>query len=208
MKRIIIIGARALGREVCNYAREAGFEIAGFLDDKAEALDGFVGYPPILGSVENWSVSADDRYVCAVGDSLMRAKYASIIEQKGGVFVSVIHPTAYVGPNVKMGDGCIVCPYAVVDCDLTMGRHVIANTHTYVAHDSVLEDFVTLSPGVRLGGRTVIRRAAFMGINASTIPDVEIGAESVIAAGACVTKSVSAGVLAAGVPAIVKRQSV
>ena len=27
MTRLIIIGARALGREVCNYAREAGFEV-------------------------------------------------------------------------------------------------------------------------------------------------------------------------------------
>lgn len=101
MTRIIIIGARALGREVCNYAREAGFEVVGFLDDKADALDGFVGYPSILGSVESWAVGADDRYVCAVGDSLMRAKYAAIIEKKGGVFMSVVHPTAYVGPNVK-----------------------------------------------------------------------------------------------------------
>lgn len=201
MNRLIIIGARALGREVCNYARDAGFEVVGFLDDKADAIEGFIGYPPILGSVEDWEASADDRYVCAVGDSQMRAKYARIIEEKGGVFVSVIHPTAYIGPNVKMGEGCIVCPFAVVDCDLTMGRHVIANAHTYVAHDCVLEDCVTLSPNVHLGGRTKIRRAAFLGINASTIPDIEIGESSYVAAGACVTRNVPESVLVAGVPA-------
>lgn len=206
MTRLIIIGARALGRKVCNYARDAGFEVVGFLDDKADAPEGFAGYPPILGSVENWSVSADDCYVCAVGDSQMRAKYAAIIEQKGGVFVSVIHPTAYVGPNVKMGDGCIVCPYAVVDCDLTMGRHVIVNVHTLVAHDCVLEDCVTLSPNVHLGGRTKIRRTAFLGINASTVPDVGIGESSYVAAGACVTKDVPNAVLVAGVPAMIKKQ--
>ena len=206
MSRLIIIGARALGRETCNYARDAGFEVLGFLDDKVDALDGFVGYPPILGSVEGWSVSADDRYVCALGDSLMRAKYAAIIKKKGGEFMSVVHPTAYVGPNVKMGDGCIVCPYAVIDCDLTMGRHVITNTHTYVAHDCLLEECVTLSPNVHLGGRTVIRRAAFLGINAATIPDVEIGESSYVAAGACVTKNVPSNVLVAGVPASIKNK--
>ena len=206
MTKLIIIGARALGREVCNYAREAGFEVVGFLDDKVDALDGFVGYPPILGSVENWSVSVDDRYVCAVGDSRMRAKYAAIIEEKGGAFVSVIHPTAYVGPNVKIGGGCIVCPYAVVDCDLTMGRHVVVNVHALVAHDCVLEDCVTLSPNVHLGGRTKISRASFLGINAVTIPGVEIGTNSIIAAGACVTRSVPCNVMAAGVPALVKKR--
>lgn len=205
MSRLIIIGARALGRETCNYARDAGFEVVGFLDDKADALEGFAGYPPILGSVENWLTNTDDRYVCAVGDSLMRATYARIIEEKGGKFISVIHPTAYVGPNVRIGDGCIVCPYSVIDCDLTMGRHVIANTHTYVAHDCELEDCVTLSPNVHLGGRTVIRSVAFLGINSTTIPDVEIGESSYIAAGACVTKNIPGAVLAAGVPAIVKK---
>ena len=201
MTRVIIIGARAFGREVCNYAREAGFEVVGFLDDKTDALDGFVAYPPILGSVENWAVGADDRYVCAVGDSSMRAKYASIIERKGGVFVSVVHPTAYVGSNVKIGYGCVVCPYAVVDCDLTMGRHVVVNTHSYVAHDCMLEDFVTLSPNVHLGGRTIIRRTAFMGINSSTIPNVELGERVYVAAGACVTKSFSYGRVM-GIPAV------
>lgn len=203
--RLIIIGARALGRKVCNYAREAGFDVVGFLDDKTDALDGFAGYPPIIGSVENWLVHADDRYVCAVGDSQMRAKYAAIIEQKGGEFVSVIHPSAYVGPNVKIGEGCVVCPYAVVDCDLTMGRHVIVNVHTLVAHDCILEDCVTLSPNVHLGGRTKIRRAAFLGINESTVPGVEIGEDSIIAASACVTKNVPDAVLVAGVPAKIKK---
>lgn len=205
MTRLIIIGARALGRKVCNYAREAGFDVVGFLDDKTDALDGFAGYPPIIGSVENWLVHADDRYVCAVGDSQMRAKYAAIIEQKGGEFVSVIHPSAYVGPNVKIGEGCVVCPYAVVDCDLTMGRHVIVNVHTLVAHDCILEDCVTLSPNVHLGGRTKIRRAAFLGINVSTIPDIEIGESSYVAAGACVTRNVPESVLVAGVPAKIKK---
>ena len=204
-QKLIVIGARALGREVCNYARDAGFDVVGFLDDKGDALDGFVGYPPVLGAVETWRISSDDRFVCAVGDSKARARYASLVEKKGGVFVSVIHPMTYVGPNVKIGDGCIVCPFAVVDCDLVMGRHVIANVHTLVSHDCVIDDFVTLSPAVHLGGRTEICREAFLGIGVSTIPGVKIGKGSIVAAGACVTKDVPSQVLVAGVPAQVKK---
>ena len=203
--RLIIIGARALGREICNYARDVGFEIVGFLDDKIDALDGFEGYPPILGSVEDWIVKEGDQFVCAVGDSRMRARYSRIIEGKGGRFSDVVHPTAYVGPNVKMGDGCVVCPFAVVDCDLTMGRHVIVNVHSLVAHDCKLGDCVTLSPNVHLGGRTVIRREAFLGIGVSTVPGVEIGEEALIAAGSCVTRDIPERVMAAGIPALVKK---
>lgn len=205
MCRLIIIGARALGREVCNYAREAGFGVFGFLDDKSEALQGFHDYPPVLSSVEAYQVAPEDRFICAIGDSKMRAKYAAIIEAKGGRFVNVIHPTAYIGPNVKMGEGCIVCPLAVLDCDLTIGRHVVVNVHALVSHDCVLEDYVTLSPNVHLGGRTMIRRETFLGIGASVIPDCEIGSETLVAAGAVITHSAGANLLLAGIPATPKR---
>lgn len=205
MTRLIIIGARALGREVCNYAREAGHFVQGFLDDKTDALDGLSGYPPVLGSVEQWTISPDDRFVCAIGDSRMRAKYVRMIMEKGGQFISILHPTAYVGPNVTMGEGCIACPYAVIDCDLTLGCHVVVNAHAYVPHDCLLEDCVTLSPGVHLGGRVIVRRETFLGINASTISDIEIGAYSIVAAGACVTNNLPDHVMAAGVPAEIKK---
>ena len=50
MKNLIIIGARGFGREVYNLyldCRRNDPELVckGFLDDKADALDGYEGYP-------------------------------------------------------------------------------------------------------------------------------------------------------------------
>ena len=205
MKNLVIIGARPFGREVCNYARDAGWSVKGFLDDNAGALDGFCGYPSILESSENYVPDLDDVFICAIGDSVCREHYVNVITEKGGKFVSVIHPSAYVGPRVKIGVGCVICPQSVVDCDLVLKDHVVVNSQSYVPHDCILEDFVTLSPGCKLGGGTVIRRRAFLGIGSVTVPHVEIGANSYVAAGAVVTKSVKAFVLVAGVPALVKK---
>jgi len=205
-RKLVIIGARAFGRETCNYAREAGFDVVGFLDDKADALSGFDGYPPVLGAVEAYEVLPGDQFVCAVGEPRWREKYAKIIEAKGGTFVNVIHPTAYVGRNVKMGVGCIICPLAVVDCDLSMGNHVDINGFAYVPHDCALEDYVTVSPGCRIGGRTTLHRSVFLGLGVTIIPDMEIGAGAYVAAGAVVTRNVPPGVLVAGVPAVIKRE--
>jgi len=205
MKNLVIIGARPFGRETCNYARDAGWTVKGFLDDKADALEGFQGYPAILGSVESYVPVADDVFVCAVGDSKWREKYVKIIAAKGGEFVNIIHPSAYVGPNVKMGVGCIICPQSVVDCDLTLGNHVDINGFAYIPHDCLLEDFVTVSPGCKLGGGTILRRGVFLGIGSTIIPHVEVGAYAYIAAGAVVIKPVPASALVAGVPAIVKK---
>lgn len=204
-QKLIIIGARAFGRETCNYARDTGFEVVGFLDDKKDALDGLAGYPPILCSAEEYEVGSEDRFVCAVGDSKWREKYVGIIAAKGGVFVNVIHPSAYIGPNVKMGVGCIICPQSIVDCDLTIGDHVDVNAQSYVPHDCLLEDFVTVSPGCHLGGRTILRRGVFMGIHSATVPGTEIGAYSMVAAGAVVTEAIPDKVLVAGVPARIKK---
>ena len=205
-QKLIIVGARAFGRETCNYARDAGFDVVGFLDDKLDATDGFVGYPPVLCSVEKYEVKPGDRFICAVGDSQWREKYVRVIAAKGGAFVNVIHPSAFVGPNVKMGVGCVICPRSVVDCDLTIGNHVDVNALAYVSHDSMIEDFVTISPGCHLGGRAILHRGAFLGIHSSLVPDVEIGSYTRVAAGAVVTKSLPCGVMAAGVPAVVKKR--
>ena len=54
MKQLLIIGARGRARGEYNYmhlfpkGKETEFEVKGFLDDKADALDGMDGYPPII----------------------------------------------------------------------------------------------------------------------------------------------------------------
>ena len=49
---------------------------------------------------------------------------------------------------------------------------------------------------------------SFLGIGVSVIPDVSIGEGTIVAAGACVTKSLPDHVMAAGVPVRVKKTNV
>ena len=200
MGNLVIIGARAMGRETFSYARDAGMTVKGFLDSNAEALNGFSGYAPILGSVEDYLIAPDDVFVCALGDPEMKRKYTDIIEAKGGTFVSVVHPTAYVGQNVQMGPGCIVCPQATITNDVSIGSHVIVNVNASLNHDSRIGDFSTICPGCHLAGRVTLGESVFLGIGASLIPDVSLGKGVYAAAGAAVTKSFESGRLK-GVPA-------
>ena len=77
MKNLLIIGARGFGREVYSLAKEAQgyhkeFVVKGFLDDKADALNGMGNYPPIIDSVEHYLPEEDDVFVCALGDVVDR----------------------------------------------------------------------------------------------------------------------------------------
>lgn len=200
---LIIIGARAMGREACTYAQEAGLFVKGFLDSKADALSGFSGYPPVLAAVEDYQILNGDVFVCALGDPEYKQRYVDIIAAKGGQFVSVVHPTAYVGHNVKIGDGSIICPNATITNDTILGEHVILNVGASINHDNRIGAFSTICPGCRLAGRVTIGKYVFVGTGALLIPDVTLGDNVYVAAGATVTKSFESGRLM-GVPAVLK----
>ena len=203
MSKLVIIGARAMGRETYAYACECGMEVKGFLDSKANALDGFAGYPLILDSVEGYRPCDEDVFVVALGEPEFKIKYAQIISEKGGKFVSVVHPTAYVGKNVKIGAGCIICPNATITNDTEVGSHVVINIGASINHDNRIGDGSTICPGARLAGRVRIGRGVFIGTGALFIPDVHLGDGVFVAAGAVVTKSFDKGRIM-GVPAVAK----
>ena len=203
MSKLVIVGARAMGRETCAYACECGMEVKGFLDSKANALNGFDGYPPILDSVESYHPCDDDVFIVALGEPEFKVKYARIIAEKGGKFVSVIHPTSYVGKNVRIGAGCIICPNTTITNDTEVGSHVVINIGASVSHDNCIGDGSTICPGVRLAGRVKIGKGVFVGTGALLIPDVHLGDNVFVAAGAVVTKSFDKGHVM-GVPAVAR----
>lgn len=203
MKKLVIIGASALGRETCAYAHDCGMEVKGFLDSRASMLDGHSGYAPILSSAEEFVPETEDVFVCAVGDPIAKRKYAQLLESRGARFVSIIHPRAYVGANVKIGAGCIVAPNASITNDSIIGDHVIVNVNASVCHDNVVGDFSTICPGCCLAGRVKVGKDVFIGAGAVIIPDVSLGDDMYVAAGATVVNSFSSGRVM-GTPARIK----
>jgi len=192
-----------MGRETYAYAVESGMSVKGFLDSDADALDGYPGYPPILCAVEDYVPAADDEFVCAIGDPEWKMKYVAEIAAKGGRFAKVIHPSSYIGHDVTIGDGCIVCPNCAITNDTVLGDHVIVNVGTSLNHDGRYGNGVTISPGCRVAGRCTVGERVFMGVGVTLIPDVVLGDGVYVAAGACVTKSFASGRIM-GVPAILK----
>ena len=196
-----------MARETYNYAIQtfSELEMVGFLDDRGYVLDGFEGYPPILGSVESFHPQKNDVFLCAIGDPILRKKYASMMEERGVQFATLIHPQAYVGGNVEIGEGCIIGPSAVITCDVHLGKHVIVNIQSSISHDCILSDYVTLSPGCHLTGGCRLDEGVFMGTHSAIIPDVSLARGTFVAAGAVVVGSTHVpNIRLMGVPARIK----
>lgn len=200
MSNLIIIGVSALGRETYSHARACGLTVKGFLDSRSGLLDRFPGYPPILSSVEDYSVSKEDVFVCAVGDPSERRRYVEMVAAKGGRFVSVVHPSAVLGMNASIGAGCIIQPFAVVGNDASIGQHALIGPQSLVEHDCKAGDYATLSPGCHVAGWCTLGEGVFLGIHSAVIPHVNLGSGVFVAAGAVVVKSIGSGRVM-GVPA-------
>ncbi|MEG2415599.1 MAG: acetyltransferase, partial [Kiritimatiellia bacterium] len=204
LKRLIIVGASGMGREVASYAKEAlpTLSIAGFLDDRSDLLNSFDGLPPILGSVEACHPQKNDYYLVAVGDAEARAHYVDCLMVRGAHFATLIHPTAFVASSATLGEGCIICPQSAVSTNVLMGRHTILNLGASVSHDCEVADFCTLSPGARLTGACHLGQGCFLGVNASLIPKIHLSAYTSVGAGAVVIHAVpECHTTLAGVPA-------
>src|SRR3546814_17447307 len=68
----------------------------------------------------------------------------------GILLSSVVAENAVVMDGVDCGEGMILSPFVTVTSNVKIGLGFHANIYSYVAHDSVIGDYVTFAPG-RLG---------------------------------------------------------
>ena len=206
MKQLLIIGAGGFGRELYGAAKEAlgfgtEFEIKGFLDARADALKGFAGYPSVLGDPATYVPQADEVFITALGDIAARRRCVAAVEAKGGVFVSIIHRSAYLGPNVRVGAGSFLAPNVSLTADITVGRHVAVFHSSSIGHDSVLGDFAHVYAQCSVGGAVRVGEGAIVYPGSVIVPRRELGTAAVVGAGSVVFLDVAAGVTVHGNPA-------
>lgn len=207
--RLFIVGAGGFGREVHEYAREAGaawggdrFEIAGFLDDNPAALAGHVDVgAEVVGGIGAAVPGPDDRYVLAVGDPRLRKRLALALGGRGARFVSIVHPRAWVARETVIGAGVVVGPLSYVGPGAWLADHVLVNPQVAVAHDVRAGRWSVFSPMSAANGAVELGDGAFLGTHATVLPGRTVGAWAYVGAGALVHRDVAAGAKVVGVPA-------
>lgn len=190
--RIAIYGAGGQGRESAWVARRLGLDPVMVSDDPSQH-GSLIGFPVM--ALED--VPTDCPIVVAIADPRVRRKVAEKVERRGYRVTSLVAPTSVsVGPTL-IGEGAILGDFTVMS-DAVIGRHFHANVHSYVGHDCVIGDYVTLAPRVSINGYVHIADDVYIGTGAiirNGSPDtaIRIGRGAFIAMGALVTKDVPAG---------------
>ena len=121
--------------------------------------------------------------------------------------------------GTRIGDDVCIWSNSVVDYGCVLGDRVKVHCNCYVAQYTELEDDVFLAPGVTIANDLYpghpesaramagprIRAGAQIGVNATVLPYVTVGARAIVGAGSVVTRDIPEGMVAYGSPAIATR---
>jgi len=120
-------------------------------------------------------------------------------------FLTVIHPNAVVGKNVRIGKGCILQAGVVVNSDSVIGDFCLLKTNSSLGHEGVLQKFSSIFSGVITGGNLSLGAFSEISLGSHIIENISIGKHSLICAGSLVLKNISNNKIVNGIPAKVIR---
>ena len=118
-------------------------------------------------------------------------------------------------PEAKIGDNCNICANVLIENEVTVGNNVTVKSGVQLWDGITVEDDVFIGPNATFTNdlfprsknldwklsKTIIKKGASIGANATILCGVTIGEKAMIAAGSVVTKDVPEGELWVGNPA-------
>lgn len=190
MKRLVIIGAGGMGRTLYDIAKESigygtEFSIKGFIDDNVNALDGFSGYPPVLDTISGYTLEEDDVFTFSIGGESRRKCIENML-LRDAKFINLIHSTARIGSNVKLGIGNIIAAFTSLGADCRIGDYNMIQSYSVIGHDAEIGNFnridthVTCVGGIKVANETTIHTGAVINHKVKVNDHAKVGALSFV----------------------------
>lgn len=117
--------------------------------------------------------------------------------------------------GAKIGCNCNICAGVLIENDVMIGDNVTVKSGVQIWDGVTLEDNVFIGPNATFTndlvprskvypesfGKTLVRRGASIGANATIVAGIEIGEFAMVGAGSVITKNIPANTLWYGNPA-------
>lgn len=122
-------------------------------------------------------------------------------------------------PGAKIGKGCNICSHCFIENGVLIGNNVTIKCGVQLWDGIEIEDNVFIGPNVTFTNdrypkshnrqfvpeRTIIKKGASIGANATILPGITIGEGAIIGAGSVVCHDIPPRTISYGVPAKVIR---
>lgn len=139
--------------------------------------------------------------VIGVGNPSAREALAMKFARAGFSSPSLVHPSAIVGPQVFLGEGCVVMANAILETHIRLGVHVLVNLGATVAHEGIIGSFTNIGPHACLAGNTIVGERCDLGAGVISRPRIRLGSDIVAGAGAVIVRDYPDPTTIVGVPA-------
>ena len=190
-KSLYILGAGGHGKVVADAAIKMNqWNEIFFLDNQMIGKE-VLGIK-VVGSTDNAPNfnSSNTEFIVAIGSNDVRGKIQRNLQSQKCKLATIIHPFTSIGRDVNVGEGTVIYAGAVVNPSVQIGEGCILNTSCSVDHDSVIKEFVHLSPGVNIAGTVEIGEKTWLGIGATVINNISIIGNCIIGASTLVRKDI------------------
>ena len=116
-------------------------------------------------------------------------------------FATIIHPSAIIAVDSKIGYNTIIMPNVVISCGVTIGNHCIVLPNTVVSHDSIVSDYCCIGSNVAISGYVVIGSNCYIGSGTNIRENTHIGKGTLIGLGSNVISNIEENSVVVGNPA-------
>lgn len=121
--------------------------------------------------------------------------------------------------EATIGTNCNICAHTLIENDVVIGNNVTIKSGVYLWDGTRIEDNVFIGPNATFTNdimprskvypekfeRILVKKNASIGANATILPGITIGENSMVGAGSVVTKDVPANAVVVGNPARIIR---
>ena len=205
MSRIVILGSGDFAREVYYHIKdtEKGKDIVFASDEN-------IGFIEIdnrhVQNISNWKFGDEySGFIVGVGKvNIKKILVEKALEAGLKPYPTIVHPRAYV-QDADLGKGGIICPGVMMTTNIKIGDYVIVNLNCTVGHDSIIQKYSTINPGVNISGKVNIGEMTTIGTGSVIREGILVGDNIVVGAQAAVVKHANVnGGLYVGLPANLK----
>ncbi len=179
--KLIIIGAGLSTIEIIDQIDDINkfslnkIKILGILDDNKKLLNKKISSIPVIGNTRQMKKFKNEYFFLGIQSYKNRFKRSDFIKNiKKNIkkFITIIHPSALIGKNAKIGRGCLI------------------NNNTHIYSNSKLGNFCNISANVSIAPNSNIRENCFIGFSSIIASDVIIEKNSYIGMRSCVLESI------------------
>lgn len=122
-------------------------------------------------------------------------------------FPNFVHPSSVVAPSATLSNGLQLEALSVIASCTEIGFAVNIKRGSSIGHHSMLEDYVTINPGVTISSNVRVGTQTMIGAGSVIRDGISIGRNSVVGMGSVVLKDLPDDVVAYGNPCVVVKKA-